>query len=236
MSMRNTRSLGLGALALLTALTLSGGKASAGSIWVIPDNTSNDDQAIDGRATFTFGDNSLEIFIENLIVNPTSSSQSISGINFEIDGSPTGMNFVSGTGTIIEIFSGGSYSPTGATSTTRWDLNSNNGIWTLTGGQPDELIVGAPGANNTYNNANNSIKNRNPHLFKEATFLINFGSGVSSSSMVSNVVFLYGTDGDPITAVVPEPSTIAMTCLGLLAPLGVAGVRRWRRRALVELA
>jgi hypothetical protein len=68
---------------------------------------------------------------------------------------------------------------------------------------PDHTIVGAPGATNTYGDANGSIAGNNPHnpfLALNAMFQI-AGLGVSERSEISNVVLFFGTGPIPVSAV-----------------------------------
>jgi hypothetical protein len=109
----------------------------------------------------------------------------------------------------------------------------------LSASGPDQTIVGAPGATNTYADANGSIAGNNPHnpfLAINATFQI-AGLGVTEQSEISNVVLFFGTGPIPISAVcndgcapgvtiVPEPTSLGLLGAGLF---GFASAQRMKR-------
>jgi MYXO-CTERM domain-containing protein len=104
-------------------------------------------------------------------------------------------------------------------------------------GQPDHMIIGPdsqgnldPSKGGHYSNANPSIYNKNPSVLGSATFTISI-AGVTTTSLLSNVVFQLGTTQGSDTfngqLVTPEPSSLAIAGLGALG-LFAFGLRRRR--------
>jgi hypothetical protein len=69
--------------------------------------------------------------------------------------------------------------------------------------------------------------NNSPNGLYHAAHIQGIGEGGNLSGWVTG-----DGDDDGITTV-PEPSVLVLTAVGMLSPLGVAGVRRWRRRSSV---
>ena len=95
-------------------------------------------------------------------------------------------------------------------------------------------ILGPASGDGLYDNANGSIEGNpghNPFVNGTATFLI---GGVAPGSTVGNVIFSFSTtaganvDGVPSTAVVPEPSSVLLLGVGLLALVGLGNRLRVR--------
>jgi hypothetical protein len=100
----------------------------------------------------------------------------------------------------------------------------------LGGGMPSEMILGLPGADGRYDNANASIMNFNPSVEGSATFNLN-AAGITSGTTVTGATLFFGTGPDTrlVASPVPEPSGIALSAVGL-ATAGAAGLLRLRRR------
>jgi hypothetical protein len=81
-------------------------------------------------------------------------------------------------------------------------------LTTLTGGQPNDLIVGLNP------NQNNGFDNFNPYINHTGTFTLAC-MGCTTSSTISGVSISFGTEGFSVPATaVPEPSTWAMMLIG----------------------
>jgi hypothetical protein len=180
---------------------------------------------VDAQATLTFGNGTLTLILQNLQSGEISSGQAISGIN--LSGISDTISLTSANGNLVNVV-GSTVTPlTGGTdaSLTRWGLDQSSGLWALTGGQPEEMIVGPSPA------GNNGFKNFNPYVDQTATFIIS-DPAFTANTTVSGVSFLFGTSGGEATLTgnlhtptpVPEPSTLFAGVL-LLLPLGVGAIR-----------
>ena len=176
-------------------------------------------------ATITTGLNSLIVSLSSLQANPTAAGQEVSDIELKLSSTPTSASLpTGGTGTFIDIASGGAITPTSQTNTTHWGVDLTAGTITLAtagtgsvGGKPIELIIG-PGP---YTNANPSITGRNPQIEGTGVFHLTVG-GITSSTTVTSAVFSFGTGPDSTLPGVPVPAPLIGH--GLLVLLAVGGV------------
>lgn len=211
---------------------------SASQIFVTTANATTSGGAVSAQATFTAGAGTLSVVLQDNLVNPTDVAQLLSDLDFTLS--------VGGTSTLASSNSSELFVATGGTITlgasnvsTGWMLQSiSTSPDRLTlcdlcsgGAGPSHLIIGPPGGA-TYSNANSSISNNKPHnpfLNQSATFVIS-NSSLTANSLVSNVVFSFGTtagidvNGIPLqsdVSGVPEPGTFGPVAALLIAAAGL---------------
>jgi hypothetical protein len=220
-------------LLAVVILGLGASGASADQVFVTPTGQTLGGEPVNGRVTFSQSGNILNITLENLQANPTSVIQTISGLRFSI--STAGGTLTSSSAEHIDIAGDGTYLSSGL-SATDWILTSSSGNYFLNGlggNGPDETLIGSPDGSNVYSNANSSIagnSSHNPFLQEIATFSLTI-PGLPPGTVVTNVVFQFGTGDDRVGGVpggltgVPEPATMLLLGTGLVA----VGVRRRQR-------
>jgi hypothetical protein len=239
--MTKSKTATIGACLALLACFLCAG-TSQGSV-VYSFSGSVPDGPVSAQATFTPGSGIVTVVLTDFLKNPTSDGQTISGIQFNISGANTvGALTTTNSGLItnVDTSSGGTYTAGVADALIRWTANEAAGsqitLTTLSGGKPNELIIGPDSAGGfdptkgAYTNANSSVLQHNPVVLGTGTFVIT-APGVTAASTLSNVVFEFGTGpvskpGTP--GGVPEPATLMIwSVLG-----AICGLRVWRRRRL----
>jgi hypothetical protein len=205
-------------------------------------------------ADVTFGAGTVSITLQNLTANPTSVGQLINGITFNVAGLTNTAGFVDPTSVtapngLANISAGGAYTAA-PTDLSRWDYQVTGGnlftFTTLSGGNPDRLIIGPDASNNFtyggagdgYTNANASILGDNPSILGSlsATFLL---PGVTSNTSLTNLNVRFNTDtttlvpgvpaGGPGTGQTNVPDGGSTVVLAGIALLGLAALRHFRR-------
>ena len=170
-----------------------------------------------GEALFTTGAGTLTITLTDLVVNPSSVADNISGLGFTIDGPSAGALLTSQTGALRQVFGGapatdGTYTDLdgGAEQTLYWNFDATTlflsalGTARPGGKPPDETILGSP-ATDLYPSARpaagkyhggGSINGNGPHnpfVDGQAIFILSI-PGVTSDTLITSAVFRFGTD------------------------------------------
>lgn len=225
----------------LTGIVLFAGLAQATTMtFSTTAGATLDGQPLNSSVTFeTFDGGILQVTITNLIVNPKSVIQNISGLSWSLDEeNALGASITSSSGMERTVAKNGTYSD-GATVSTGWALDpldamslALRGLGAGTQG-PKHTIIGLPNGSNIYSNANGSIAGNKPHnafLAGPVVFTLNL-PGIDSDTRVKldSVVFSYGTAAgqnagaictfgcEPPTSQTPEPSSWAMMATGAAA-------------------
>ncbi len=224
----------VGTAAAAVGLMLAG-SANASLAFQTPAGSSTTDGSVDATATFALSAGGVTLTLQNLLQNPTAVGQLISAITFNITGATGSGASAVKSGLISTISSGGSYTAGQADSLSRWALSESGtriGLTTLSGGQPNSLIIGPDSAggftqSGKYSNANPSIPNHTPSVLGSAIFDITI-PGVTGTSQISDVEIQFGGTAGANTvdmiAAVPEPTTMFAGALMLL-PFGLAALR-----------
>jgi protein with PEP-CTERM/exosortase system signal len=219
----------------ILALTITSVQANTVD-FTTPSGSSGNDGPLSAEAIVTAVSGGVTVTLKDLLQNPTSAGQLVSGLLFDITGA-TGAGTVSGSGKLADIGAGGSYTaPGSASSLTHWASSLSGStirLTTLSSSQPDQLIIGPDNAGGftgagKYSNANSSIDNFNPSVLGTATFSLTI-PGVTSGSTISNVRIQFGTAPETtIGTPVPDGgSTVALLGLSMfgIAILGRKLVR-----------
>ncbi len=200
---------------------------------------STGDGSVSASAQFTTdASGNLTIVLNNLQSGQNSQGQSVSGILFTFGGTAPGtLSFVSQTGVLVNIATGGAETFPGGLPT-RWDLESGPGATALTGTQPEDMIVGPSPVAGT-----GGFDNFNPYINLTGTFVVH-GTTLNASTTITAATFQFGTGPDATkpgtectsstqancggtpssginpqctdgTCAVPEPNSAALALLGL---------------------
>ena len=220
----------IGQIIGVSVLALTFTSARANMIdFTTPSGSSGTDGPLSAEAIVTVtASGQVTVTLKDLLENPKSAGQLVSGVLFDITGA-TGAGTVAGTGKLITLGSGGSYTvPGSASSLTHWASSLSGSTIDLTalgGSQPQQMIIGPDDADSLtgvgkYSAANSSIDNFNPSVLGSASFTLTI-PGVTSGSMISNVRIQFGT-GPETTLGAPTPvpdggSTVALLGFSLFS-------------------
>jgi len=242
---RNPLKTAFKALCLVGLCAASAQEALATPIvWQTPTGSSTVDGAVSAKATFDLSTTGhIIVTLTNLLQNPKSDGQLNSGLTFSVS-NVTGAATTVNTGNISTLSNGGSYTAGVTDALTRWAVSQPAAntihLTTLTGGQPNRLIIGPDSDGDfnpntgSYSNANPSVINHTPSVLGTATFDITV-PGVLTASQIANVIFQFGTDegsrlvtacnaadtscggggGGGSGGEVPEPATFLLLAAGL---------------------
>jgi hypothetical protein len=181
--------------------------------------------------------------LENLLVDPLAVDQVITGVSFVLNLDDTNaVSLVSSSGRLILTPVDGSAPKNDSLDTiNHWGVSSSasKGSTTITltaftgSGPPLDGIIGNPGSNGEYNNANSSITNGHaaPFILQDGTFSLCL-PGVTASTTISQVMFTVGTTDtktiNSASLATPEPGSISLMIIGAL----LIGAGSWRRRGI----
>jgi hypothetical protein len=163
-------------------------------------SNSTSDGPVSAKAVFSLSGNNLVITLTDLLSNPTSAGQLVSGIQF-VEGSATGSGNLTtvNSGLVTTIAGNGTFTAGVADPLTRWkasEAGTTITFTTLSGGNPDRLIIGPPNGSNVYSASNNSITGDNPNVLSSPTFTITIPGVTSLTNLttdISNVFIMFGT-------------------------------------------
>ena len=202
--------------------------------------TSSGGATQNASATFVTGTGTLSITLKNLLSNPRTIGQDISGIFFTLSSGATNGSLTSSSGIELNIARNGHYS-IGPTVSTGWALTSSGGTLVLqvlnTPEAPEHTIVGTS-SNGTYSGgiyskANSSLTGNGPHNpFLESGATFNLAVlGATSSTRVTSATFVFNTvAGDTRAGInpttVPEPATEMLLLIGAVSAAGFLYHRR----------
>jgi hypothetical protein len=217
-----------------------------------PGAKATNNELVNAKATFSLSQDTMTVKLENLIVDQNNVGQSITGVTFKMNTTTSGASLTSSTGTQRDLQA----SNTGGYTFTDTPLNvpgKNNTGWgfpvssgdqlsldwfsrdkSITGNQVQYTLIGQPGGNNKYNNANTSLVNgaHNPPLAGPLYFFLKI-PGVSATTLITDVTFFFGTAAGVKAPgvggrVTPAPAGFVLAATGL-ASLGFFGLRQRRR-------
>ncbi len=188
-------------------------------------------QTVNAEAVVQTLNGKLSITLRNLVTDPTSVIQNISGFQVVLSSGQTTASLLSSSGQERTVNSNKTYS-NGAVVSTGWVTGVLPGISVDGLGAPStpaHTIIGAPVvASNKYNSANGSIKGNGPHnpfLAGDVTFLLAV-NGLTAADSAISATFQFGTAaGNNITVRhhnVPDGGVsvlllgMALTGLGLI--------------------
>jgi hypothetical protein len=191
---------------MVSIATLLATGARANTIdFTTPSGASGNDGPLSAEAIITALPGGVMVTLNNFQQNPTSAGQLISGLEFNITDATEGASVAASSGVVSTISAGGGYTAGAPTALPHWNtllIGSTVVLTTLSGGQPNEMIIGPDDAGSltglgNYSNANSSIGNFNPSVLGTAAFIISI-PGASASSVISDVGIEFGTGPDTI--------------------------------------
>jgi hypothetical protein len=227
----------LGAVAVLITSIAVATAACADTVtnWTASaSNPPGGDGPVSVSAKITESTGTLTVQLTNLEANPTGAGQELSGILITFGTSLTTQTpSITATGSLIDIGSGGTIIP--VSGTPNWGSSVAGTQVCLEaagncapGGKPADMIIGPPGSNNLYSNANPSIVGHEPVIYETATFVLTI-SGLSATTPITAVQFQFGTGPDFHLGGTPVPGPVVGAGLPGLLVMG-SGVVAWLRR------
>ena len=233
----------LGGAAALTALfgtiVSLAGSTAFGAMYMTPAGSTDSNGSVDATASIVVGSGKVTVILTDLLENPTSSGQTLSGIDFTVSGQTGTATLASSSGNTSTINSDGTYSAGVYTSTLgHWGADNSVNLSTIGifGHKAYDLIVGPDNAGGfsgagKYSAANGGFDNFDAYVLGSATFTVNV-PGVTSASTLSGVTFEFGTGPEEVSGViVPEPGFYGASAGAFaLLPLGAGMLLRLRNK------
>jgi hypothetical protein len=160
------------------------------------------DGPVSAQAAFTSGNGSITITLTNLLADPTSAGQLLSGLAFTVSEGETSGILGANAANIRTVNQDRTFTDFGP-SGTGWALaqNFDGGLELcvlcrdLGSLGPSHLLIGPPATSGTYASANRSIAGNGPHnplTAGTATFLVNV-PGVTPNSTIPSATFFFST-------------------------------------------
>src|SRR5260370_10176181 len=229
-------------------------------------STSGVTVAENATVTFITSANTLEIRVMNLQFGSGSVQQTISAVDWLLDTPTTGATVVDFSGATINLDSasgggihtvgytvGPAYTPANFTND-RWQLYTANAassavagaqinggmqLTTLSGGNPDETIIGPPNSSNLYL-ANNGLLGDNPFIQTSTSYVswtIHFATRVTANTTVTAARMSFNTAFEPgselnLIVNTPEPTPNMLIAGGLALLLAGTAIRRYKLRSV----
>ncbi len=193
------------------------------TVYDTPSGSSGSNGPLSAEASITAGPGTITVVLYNLETNIRSAGQAVSGITFNVLGLSSRTLGLSSLGETINPSSHSAYTLVNTTDPlSHWTAALSSGkvaITTVPGTseKPNEMIIGPPNGSNIYSNINRGFTNFDPYVLNSATFTIT-DPAFTSESVISNVVFNFGTGPDTFVGAmeVPEPTTVSILTLALL--------------------
>ena len=227
--------------ALFGAALVMSNTTAFGALYMTPAGATDSNGSVDATGSIIVGNGTVSVVLSDLLENPTSSGQTLSGIEFTVSGATGTATLASSSGNTSTINNDGTYTPGAPTSPlAHWGAADDVNLSTINivGHMPYDLILGPDnmgGFSNAgkYSAANGGLSNFNPYVLGSGMFTVNV-PGVTSSSTISGVAFEFGTAPETVDAViittVPEPGNYGVSACALaLMPLGAGLLRRITR-------
>ena len=218
----------VGLTGLLGAAVVLSRTTAFGAMYITPAGASDSDGSVDASASIVAGNGTVTVTLTDLLQNPLSSGETLSGIKFTVSGATATATLASSAGLTSTIKANGTYTPGVFTDPlSHWGAQNDVNLSTIgiVGHMPDDLIVGPDSAGGftgagRYTHANGGFDNFDPYVLGSATFTVDV-AGVTSGSTLSAVTFEFGTVPEFVTgalvSVVPEPAAYgALAGVGLL--------------------
>ncbi len=229
---------GMVAVLIAVVMMVSGMARAHAELFSTPPGAQLNGLPVSVTAEFTLDPENdlINIVVNNLQANPKSVIQNLSDLAFVLSTGQSAGTLISSSGLerIVESnksFIDGSSVSTGWALLENVSLPSGTGLWLndLAPGAagPTHTLIGPPGGDDRYGNANGSIAGNGPHnpfLAGPVTFTL-LVPGIDNSTRVADVEFSYGTtSGNNVS--VPEPTPLLLLGAGFLGMVVLAPLLR----------
>lgn len=228
-------------LATVFAIALVGSNTARADMISYIATGSGPNGALSAQADFVVSNGQIQITLTNTLAlaDFQGVGQTVSDIEFTLSDAPGTL------GTKLAVGQQGTINSSGLVSYTTGSpgrfIGIGDGTFTINpstntilmeavgGSQPNQLITPYVANGQTFPDTNPGIDSHNPYTIGPATFTLGL-LGVTANTMVTAVNFSFGTGPDTRIqgSIVPEPSSLVATAVGLLAIGLRAGLRRRR--------